>query len=101
MDREKKLNILGIPIDRVDMKEAVHRFDGFLAGEACKIIVTPNSEILDRATKNPALANIIKSADLVIPDGIGLVYASKFLGKPLKERVTGIDFLSQACVPPA
>lgn len=96
MKKEKRLNILGIPIDMVDMKEAVDRFDIFLSGETCKIIVTPNSEILERATKNPELAEIIRSADMVIPDGIGLVYASKFLGQPLKERVTGIDFLSQA-----
>ena len=96
MDTGERLNILGIPIDRVDMKEAVLRFDDFLKQEACSLIVTPNSEILERATKNPKLADIIRSADMVIPDGIGLVYASKFLGKPLKERVTGVDFLSQA-----
>lgn len=96
METGERLDILGIPIDMVDMKEAVHRFNDFLNEEGCSIIVTPNSEILERATKNPKLADIIKSADMVIPDGIGLVYASKFLGSPLKERVTGIDFLSRA-----
>lgn len=48
------------------------------------------------ASKDEALADLIREADLVIPDGIGLVYASKFLGKPLNERVTGIDFADAA-----
>lgn len=96
MASEKKLNILGISIDRVSMDEAVAGFLNYLNREGCHIIVTPNSEILERASKNPRLAGIINSADMVIPDGIGLVYASKFLGKPLEERVTGIDFLSRA-----
>jgi N-acetylglucosaminyldiphosphoundecaprenol N-acetyl-beta-D-mannosaminyltransferase len=38
---------------------------------------------------------LIEQADLVIPDGIGLVYASRIMGVPLKERVTGIDLLSE------
>ena len=96
MQTDERLNILGIPVDMVDMEEAVRSFDGFLKGESCSIIVTPNSEILERASSNPGLAEIIRKANLVIPDGIGLVYASRFLGKPLKERVTGIDFLSRA-----
>ena len=57
------------------------------------MIVTPNSEIVQNASKDPELKSLIASADLIIPDGIGLVYASKLMGCPLSERVTGIDFL--------
>ena len=60
------------------------------------MIVTPNSEIVVNAGKDDELKEIIVNADLVIPDGIGLVYASKILGYELRERVTGIDFLSEA-----
>ena len=42
--------------------------------------------------KDPEFMDILNSADMVIPD-IGLVYASKILKQPLKERVTGIDFV--------
>ena len=57
------------------------------------MIVTPNSEIVQNASKDEELRSLIASADLIIPDGIGLVYASKVMGCPLSERVTGIDFL--------
>ena len=55
--------------------------------------MTPNSEIIVNAAKDDELKKIIEQADLVIPDGIGLVYASRIMGVPLRERVTGIDFL--------
>lgn len=88
----EKMNILGARVDRVTMEEALDRFEQMLNTPGVSLIVTPNSLILDNATKNPQLMEAINSADLVIPDGIGLVYASKMQGQPLKERVTGIDF---------
>ena len=95
-NQRNKLNILGIPVDKVSMESALDIFRGFMESEGCSLIVTPNSEIVLNATKDPELASLIKSADLVIPDGIGLVYASKMLGSPLGERVTGIDFSYEA-----
>ena len=50
-------------------------------------------QIVQNASKDEELRSLIASADLIIPDGIGLVYASKVMGCPLSERVTGIDFL--------
>lgn len=93
MRNENKISILGVPLDMVDMEAALERFKRLLATGGAGIIVTPNSEIVVNAGKDRELMDIIKSADLVIPDGIGLVYGSRLLGQPLKERVTGIDFL--------
>ncbi len=94
--KRETIDILGIPVDRVTMAEALERFSDMLDSEGCSMIVTPNSEIVQNATKNEELASLIKRADLVIPDGIGLVKASKILGSPLTERVTGIDFSFEA-----
>ncbi len=92
----ERIDILGIPVDRVNMEQALGAFGEMLEGQGCSMIVTPNSEIVQNATKNEELAELIKGADLVIPDGIGLVKASKMLGYPLGERVTGIDFSFEA-----
>lgn len=92
----KRIRILNVPLDIVDMEGAVNRFRELMSDEKCSLIVTPNSEIVVNADKDRELLGIIESSDLIIPDGIGLVYASKLLGHPLKERVTGIDFLSKA-----
>lgn len=98
MEKREKLDILGISVDKVDMRGAMSIFSRLMETEECSLIVTPNSEILMNATKDDSLKKIITSADLVIPDGIGLVYASKILGQPLKERVTGIDFMEMILI---
>lgn len=95
MPNDKKIRILDIPVDHVDAEEAMSVFRELMKQENCSLIVTPNSEIIVNAVKNEELRHIIESADLVIPDGIGLVYASKIMGRPLRERVTGIDFLGK------
>lgn len=93
----RKIDILGIPVDMVSMNEAVSAFDELMASEGkdMRMIVTPNSEIIVSAQRDASFGDILRSADLVIPDGIGLVYASRILKCPLRERVTGIDLLSR------
>ena len=91
-----KTFILGIPVDRVNYDSALSRFESFLKGNKLSVIVTPNSEILYSATKDDELKAVITDADMVIPDGIGLVKASRILGCPFEERVTGIDFTRKA-----
>ena len=76
-----------------DKVQAMRKFEKQFPQPGLTMIVTPNSEIVLRATKEPDLKRLIASADMIIPDGIGLVYASRIIGHPLKERVTGIDFL--------
>ena len=95
MPNNKRIRILGIPVNLVDEEEAMSIFRELMKTENCSLIVTPNSEIIVNATKDEELKHIVEFADLVIPDGIGLVYASKIMGMPLKERVTGIDFLGK------
>lgn len=93
MESNKRIKILGVPVDMVDKDQAMTMFVEDFAKDGVTMVVTPNSEIVQNASKDPELKALIGSADLIIPDGIGLVYASKILGCPLKERVTGIDFL--------
>ena len=88
-----RIKILGVPVDLTDKETAMARFEELFPEPGVTAVYTPNSEIVENASHDPKLKELIDSAELVIPDGIGLVYASKFLGHPLKERVTGIDFL--------
>ncbi len=94
MESYKTIKILDVPVDMVNNQQAMEVFRGMMRSDGCKIIVTPNSEIVLNATKDLELKQLIEQAGLVIPDGIGLVYASKILREPLSERVTGVDFLS-------
>jgi len=93
MSSSKRTNILNVPVDMVDEQEAMEIFRELMKTGDCSLIVTPNSEIIVNASGDPELKRIIEQADLIIPDGIGLVYASRIMGVPLSQRVTGIDFL--------
>ena len=88
-----KIDILGIKFDNVNMQEAINKCKGFINSSNSNLIVTPNPEIVMTAKDNEDFKNIINSASLVIPDGIGVIKAANILGTPLKERVAGFDLI--------
>jgi len=87
----KTTDIMGIPVDEVTMAGALERVKSFINEDKLHTIYTPNAEIMMDASKDEVLATILKEADMVIPDGAGVVLASKILGTPLLERVPGFD----------
>jgi N-acetylglucosaminyldiphosphoundecaprenol N-acetyl-beta-D-mannosaminyltransferase len=56
--------------------------------------VTPNPEIVEVCRENPEANRVINEADLILPDGIGVIRGAAMLGTPLKERIPGIEFAS-------
>jgi len=89
-----RIDVLGVAFDNLTLDEAVARALELLEQDGPHCVVTPNPELVQRAAKDPEFAGILSKADLVIPDGIGVIYAAKILGRPLKGRVPGIDFAS-------
>lgn len=88
-----RTEILGVAFDNVTMDEALDRAMELVAENGVPhLVVTPNAEIVQQAGKDEEFSHLIAGADLVIPDGIGVIYASKILGRPLKGRVPGCDF---------
>jgi N-acetylglucosaminyldiphosphoundecaprenol N-acetyl-beta-D-mannosaminyltransferase len=75
------------------MEQAVKIGDDMLNSGKNSVVFTPNPEIIWSAGRNERLKSALDSADLLLPDGIGVVIASKILGNPLPERVAGYDFL--------
>ena len=77
------------------------KFDNYTVSETAKmavslkktpfVIVTPNPEIVQAARKDENFMQMLNRADVVTPDGIGIVYASKILGGNVKERAPGFD----------
>ena len=87
-----KINILGVGFDNVTMAEALVRGRELLDSAGCHYVVTPNPEIVEACLADPAAMAAVNGADLVLPDGIGVIYGAKMLKTPLKERVPGIEF---------
>src|SRR2546427_13310227 len=61
-------------------------------------IVTPNPEIIVYAQSHPEYKRVLNEAKIALPDGIGLLFASKLLGKNLGGRFTGVDFIEKFCL---
>ena len=89
----KSINILGVKVNNITMNEAVVCAFNYLSEDGKNVIYTPNSEIILAASNDSEFTEILNSADLIIPDGIGVVYGSKILGQPLPERVAGFDLV--------
>lgn len=85
--------ILGIRVDDVTWDEALERVRALAAGSEPGIVVTPNPEIVMRARRDPALAAVIEAADLAPADGVGLRWAGRLLGRPIREVVPGSDLV--------
>ena len=69
----KQIHVLGVPFDALDMEGAVQKALGFLQDGKKHYICTPNPEIVMEACKDKELMMILEDADLVVPDGIGVV----------------------------
>lgn len=90
-----KTKILDVPIDVITEEQALNKLLYYLSNESKKnhLIVTPNPEMVMRAKKDTEFMQIIKEADLAVPDGIGIVIASKLNKEKLIERVPGCDLI--------
>ncbi len=86
-----KINIRGVYFDNVNMDEAMEKAKEMVKSDGLSYMVTPNSEIVQNCIENRELYDVINSASLIIPDGIGVVYASKILKTPLKAKVPGCE----------
>ena len=86
-----RIDVLGVEFDNLTLAEAVDRAQALAGGEGFHYVVTPNPEIVMTAQKDPAFQKVLSGAGLVLPDGIGVIKAAAILGRPLKERVPGID----------
>lgn len=86
-----KVNILGVYVDMVNINQAADRIIRFFDEDRLHKVYTPNSEIIMAAYKDESFKKLLNDADLLTADGIGVVYASKILGKPINERAAGFD----------
>jgi N-acetylglucosaminyldiphosphoundecaprenol N-acetyl-beta-D-mannosaminyltransferase len=93
----KLLVILGIPIDDLNMEEALERIEEFVTlgrttGKTHQI-ATVNADFVVNALKDPELRYLLQEADMATADGMPLVWGARALGVPLEGRVTGADLV--------
>lgn len=96
-DTMEKVNILGTWIDNVTMGEAVSRICDLIEERRFSYVVTPNVDHVLKLRHDREFREIYEEASLAVSDGMPLVWSSRILGTPLKERVTGADLMLEVC----
>jgi N-acetylglucosaminyldiphosphoundecaprenol N-acetyl-beta-D-mannosaminyltransferase len=87
----ERITLMGCAIDNLSMEETLQTVEGFIrTGEPHQHVVV-NVDKLVKASRDDDLRRIINDCALVNVDGMPVVWAARLLGKPLKERVAGVD----------
>jgi N-acetylglucosaminyldiphosphoundecaprenol N-acetyl-beta-D-mannosaminyltransferase len=90
------VDILGYQVSREDVQACADEVLGWIrVGDRCRwaACLNPHSYVVGRA--NPAFRDALTSADWLVPDGVGIVLASRLLGRPVPRRVTGFDLFAE------
>lgn len=86
-----RITLMGCQVDNLTMEETLGRVEGFIQSGRPHQHVVVNVDKLVKASRDPGLRRIINECALINADGMPVVWASRLLGKPLKERVAGVD----------
>ena len=87
-----RIHIRGVTFDAVTFEEAADRLTDALETGRQTALFTPNPEIVQACVEDPSLYPVINAAELIVPDGIGVVKAGRILGTPFPGgRVAGYD----------
>jgi N-acetylglucosaminyldiphosphoundecaprenol N-acetyl-beta-D-mannosaminyltransferase len=89
------VRVLGIPIHDVTYDEVLDRMAMWIERGGPHQIATVNPEFVMTARRNPAFRAVLERADLCLPDGVGITLAARYLGRPLRERVAGVDLVKR------
>lgn len=93
--RNGSLDILGVRVDDVTYVDALARVETFLRGDRCRQVATVNPEFVVMAQKDATFRDVLNRSALNVPDGVGLLWAARRLGHPLRERVTGQEMVGR------
>lgn len=91
----KLVSVLDVNVDQVTMSEALIKLQQFILDRTPHLVATANAEMVMMAQSDSDLRTVLNSADLVLPDGAGVVWASRHLGKGVPERVAGYDLTQE------
>ena len=89
------VSVMGLPLAPVTLGEAVERIEAMIESGESHQVATANLDFWLNSTHDEHLHRILAGCDMVLADGMPLVWASRVLGDALPERVTGVDLVPQ------
>lgn len=92
-----RMNFLNIEVDNLTMNEALDRAEELILNKKPSYVVTPNVDHIVKLETDKEFQDVYKNADLVLTDGMPLIWISKMKGNPIKEKISGSDFFPKLC----
>jgi N-acetylglucosaminyldiphosphoundecaprenol N-acetyl-beta-D-mannosaminyltransferase len=89
------VHILGVRVDDVTYQEALARIGRYVEGGGAHQVATVNVEFIMEARRNPLFREILARAGLCVPDSVGVMWAARRQGRPLRQRVAGVDLVEK------
>ncbi len=98
MPQNKYLKILNVRVDETTTKKVLNEIENFLLSDNQHYLITFNPEMAVEARRDNYFQNIINEADLVVPDGTGIIWAGKIIDRKIPlEKISGIDLIYKIC----
>lgn len=92
-----RIRFLNTQVDNLTMTEAINEIDKLVQKRVPSYVVTPNVDHIVKLEKDEEFKNVYKNADLILTDGMPLIWISKLKGNPIKEKVSGSDLFPKVC----
>jgi N-acetylglucosaminyldiphosphoundecaprenol N-acetyl-beta-D-mannosaminyltransferase len=93
----EQVSFLGITIHNISLQDALSEIEQFIEKNNKGLVITPNAHHIYIIHKDKEFKRLYREADLILSDSVPLVWASKLLGNPVKERVPGSDIFPNFC----
>lgn len=95
LGKNKRIEILNTTIDVLDMNETIELVDKYITSKTPLHLMGVNADKINEVNKNEEMKKIVNSCGIINADGASVILASKYLKKPLPERVAGIDLMQE------
>lgn len=90
-----KVSLFGIPFSKMNMKQTVDYLTAVIERKEPHQVITANPIMVMAALEDPNYSEMMRRAELIVPDGAGVVWAAEYVGNPVAERVAGYDLLHE------
>ena len=94
---KSRIKFLNTEVDNLTMDEAIENINGLILKRAPSYVVTPNVDHIVKLEKDEELRKVYADADLILTDGMPLIWISKLKSNPIKEKVSGSDLFPRVC----
>lgn len=92
-----RMRFLNTEVDNLTMDEAICKINELIINKKPSYVVTPNVDHIVKLEEDKEFQNVYKNADLILTDGMPLIWISKLKKNPIKEKVSGSDLFPKVC----